>query len=110
MEQYFKMNKLKKILFTLTIVSIFAGCKKAPTACFTTDKTTAAINTPIKCDASCSKNAKLYVWLGHGTKVGITGNSSIVTYSYNLAGTYIIRLEVTNGGKESVMSRYVNIY
>lgn len=96
------------------IVSIFASCKKAPTACFTIDvKSPVPRNTPIRCDASCSKKAEKYYWLGEGTRTPDSNDPAITTVSYPLPGTYTIKLEVTNGRndfQQDMVSQTVKIY
>lgn len=107
------MKILKHILFAVTLISIFAGCKKKPTACFTTDVKTTAVNYPIKCDASCSKNAEKYYWLGEGTRTPDSNDPAITNVSYPLPGTYTIKLEVTNGRndyQQDIVSQTVKIY
>lgn len=95
------------------MVSIFASCKKKPTACFTTDVKTTAVNYPIKCDASCSKNVNNYYWLGEGMRSPDSNDPAITTVSYNQPGTYTIKLEVTNGRndyQQDIVSQTVKIY
>lgn len=104
------MKIVKKILSILTLMAVFSGCKKPPTACFTVDKTSAAANTPIVCDGRCSKNAKIFNWLGTGIKIPGNELNSIDTIIYNVPGTYAIKLEVINTGKSDVTSVNVTIY
>lgn len=107
------MNLLKQICFVLAIVTVFASCKKKPTACFTTDVKTTAVNYPIKCDASCSKNVKKYYWLGAGNRIPDSADPAIITVTYNQPGTYTIKLEVTNGRndyQQDMISQIVKIY
>lgn len=107
------MKKFRRILLVLTIVSIFASCKKKPTACFTIDVKTTAVNYPIKCDASCSKNVNNYYWLGEGIRKADSNDPAITTVSYNQPGTYTIKLEVTNGRnnyQQDMVSQTVKIY
>lgn len=104
------MKIVKQILSVLVIMVLFSGCKKPPTACFTVDKTSAAINTPIVCDGRCSKDAKIYNWLGTGIKIPGNELNSVDTIYFNMPGTYAIKLEVINSGKTDITSVNVNIY
>lgn len=107
------MKILKQTIFALMIVSIFASCKKAPTACFTTDVKTTAVNYPIRCDASCSKKAEKYYWLGEGTRTPDSNDPAITTVTYPQPGTYTIKLQVTNGRndfQQDMVSQTVKIY
>lgn len=104
------MKIVTQILSVLVIMALFSGCKKPPISCFTVDKTSAAINTPIVCDGRCSKDAKIYNWLGTGIKIPGNELNSVDTIIFNLAGTYTIKLEVINSGKTDITSHTVNIY
>lgn len=104
------MKIVKQILSALTIMAVFAGCKKPPTACFTVDKSSAAVNTPIVCDGRCSKNAKIFNWLGTGIKIPGNELNSVDTIYFNLPGTYTIKLEVINTGKTDITSVNVKVY
>ena len=94
----------------LIMVALFTACKKEPVACFTTDKSTAAVNTPIQCDASCSQNVQTYRWLGTSTYILGNGKSVTETYTFTTPGKYLIKLEVTNGSKGTIVAHEVNIY
>ncbi len=105
------MRNLKQLFCILILVSVFAACKKDPTACFTINTTSAPVNTLIKCDASCSKNVKEYIWLQTGLGYS-AGNTSLdtITYKFDVPGNYLIKLQVTNGRKENIIAHTVTIY
>lgn len=98
------------ILSILAIMVLFAGCKKPPTACFTVNQSSVAVNSKIVCDGRCSKNAKIFNWLGTGIKIPGNELNSIDTIIYNMPGTYTIKLEVINSGKTDITSVNVHVY
>ncbi len=107
------MKIVMQLLSILMLILVLASCKKKPTACFTTDLKTTGVNMPIKCDASCSKNAIKYFWLGDGVRTPDTNDPAISTVTYNQAGTFTIKLEVTNGKhdyQQDIVSQTVKIY
>jgi hypothetical protein len=110
LENIFKMVNLRKSIFFLIIISIFTSCKKAPVACFGVDNTSVPLDSAIHCDASCSINAKKYIWLGSGDKVSGNEDGSLEIFRFNTRGSHSIKLQVTNGNKEDVISHVVNVY
>lgn len=94
----------------MAFISIFGACQKPPTSCFVTDKTIATVNSPIECDASCSQNAKKYYWLCKGTKTFNDDASPKETFTFNIPGTYTIKLQAINRGKDDMISHIVTIY
>lgn len=103
--------KFEKNIFTVLIfIFVLTGCKKTPVACFSVDKTSAAINTPIVCDGRCSQHAKIFNWLGTGIKIPGNELNSVDTIYYNIPGIYTIKLEVINSGKTDITSKNVTIY
>ena len=104
------MRILKYSLYLLIMASVFTACKKNPTACFVIDKADVAVGSPINCDASCSKHAKEYIWLGTGDKVPNNESASKETFKFDAPGTYFIKLQVTNGGKDDIISHRVTVY
>ena len=107
------MKTLKQIVFALSLVMLFAGCRK-PKACFTIDKASVPVNTPITCDGSCSKHAIRFYWLGAGIKHLSSQTQKVNTMMYTEPGTYSIKLEVTSGGlfeyKTDYTSKLVKVY
>src|SRR4051812_23320141 len=100
----FLVKKFGLLICIAIVAWTFSACKKAPLACFTIDKPTAAAQTPIVFDASCSKNAKTFTWLDFGTIVTGDRTSPKITMVYYTPGTYTIKLQVMNGGKEDIIS------
>lgn len=97
-------------MLLFAIAFAFTSCKKEPTACFATDKSTAAVNSPIVCDASCSKEAGKYMWFAvTGGSLSGNASSSTETYTFSSPGTYTIKLEVTNGKKSNIITHDVTI-
>lgn len=105
------MKKLNIIFFSALFTIVFSSCSTEPTACFTVDKSTAQVNSPIVCDASCSVDAEDYMWFNDHEGASVSGNASSVTetYTFSMAGTYEIELHVTNGKETSIATQTVTI-
>ena len=89
------------LLICLVILSVI-GCKKDPSASFTTDKSSYYLQQNISFSNS-SKNAKSYTWdFGDGASSSETSPS----HSYSKAGTYNVKLTLDNG---TVFSKNIKI-
>ncbi len=104
----------KTIILSVGIALTAIACKKQPKACFTADKETAAVNSVITFDASCSENADGYMWLGGSepdSTYSIMGDASSKTHQvkYLYPGTYKVELQVTNGKKSDKTSKTITI-
>lgn len=104
------MKKIKILFYIFISTSIFYSCKKAPVACFTIDKPNASVYDTITCNASCSKDVDLFKWLIAGSAASSTSNTSTNKIKYSYPGTYLIKLEVRNGGKYDNTSQKVIVY
>lgn len=106
------MKKIKLLLVAGMFGLAFTSCSKDPVACFTLDKTTAAVNTPIVADASCSVDAEKYMWMESGDgSLSEFENSTpeIAIFTYSEPGNYTIRLKVKSGRNETEISKPVTI-
>jgi hypothetical protein len=104
------MVNFKKLIFFLVTISIITSCKKAPVACFGVDNLSVPLDSAIRCDGSCSVNAKQYNWLGTGNKVAGNQDGSVEIYRFNTRGAHSINLQVTNGNKQDLISHVVTVY
>ena len=98
------------LVIGIAILSI-SSCAEEPTACFMMDRTTAQVNTPITCTATCSVEAEKYIWMGSdGATLSVGGTESVTQqYTFNAPGTYTITLKVQNGRKTNETSKNVVI-
>lgn len=105
--------KKNKLLLTAGMFGLaLTSCSKDPVACFTLDKTTAAVNTPIVADASCSVDAGKYMWMeSEGSTFEGTTRPEVAIYTYSEPGNYTIRLKVKSesNGNETEISKPVTI-
>lgn len=81
-----------KSIFLITGVSIamlFGACQKAPMACFTASKTTAAVNETITFNSDCSMDAHHYEWdFGDGSM----SSEANPSHAYSNAGSYTVMM------------------
>ena len=99
----------KHKLWSLLIGSVltFLGCQKEPTACIKTDKTIVEVGESINFQ-DCSLDSKKVEWdFGNGTSASGTSAS----YSYNVAGTYYIKMTASskNDKKKDIASTMINV-
>ena len=75
------------VLLSILVVS----CQKKPMACFTSSKTTAAINESISFSSACSMDGRNYQWdFGDGLK----STEQNPTHSFSTTGTFTIKCMV----------------
>ncbi len=84
-----KINNQSISAVVVVVAVITTSCSKTPTACFTADKVTVAVNEVVTLDASCSTSAHHYEWtFGDGAKAA----DAKTTHIYTTAGTYTVTL------------------
>ena len=93
-----------KLFLIITLVVLFAACKKNPTSCFAVpDKIVEGEPVDFQ---NCSTDATDYEWdFGDGTSSTI----DLPTHIYTLAGNYSVSLTVKNGSKAISSSKKITL-